>query len=193
MINKRLITSLFLTTGLLAGTAASAADYVIDTRGMHASIQFKVKHLGYSWLDGRFNSFSGEFSFDESNPEAAQISVQIDTGSLDSNHAERDKHLRSDDFLDVEQFPDASFVSTSASLDAQGNGSISGNFTLKGVTKPLTIEVSSVGAGDDPWGGYRHGFTGTAEFAMSDFGIDYNLGPESKNVYLTLNVEGIRQ
>ena len=81
--------------------SAQAADYLIDTKGSHAFIQFKIAHLGYSWLLGRFNTFSGEFSYDENNPSTARIKVDIDTASIDSNHAERDKHLRGEDFLEV--------------------------------------------------------------------------------------------
>ena len=90
---------------LLASSPLYAADYVIDTKGAHAAIEFRMSHLGYSWLTGRFNTFEGEFSYDEKNPNASKIEVRIDTTSLDSNHAERDKHLRSGDFLDTGKFP----------------------------------------------------------------------------------------
>ncbi|MCB1736569.1 MAG: YceI family protein, partial [Gammaproteobacteria bacterium] len=80
---------------LLALTPLAHADkYQIDTKGAHAFIQFRIKHLGYSWLYGRFNTFDGWFSYDEANPDASQVEVNIDTASVDSNHAERDKHLR---------------------------------------------------------------------------------------------------
>lgn len=78
--------------------AANAADYVIDTKGAHASINFKVNHLGYSYIKGRFNKFDGEFSYDPANIAASSVVVNVDTRSLDSNHAERDKHIRSADF-----------------------------------------------------------------------------------------------
>jgi polyisoprenoid-binding protein YceI len=173
--------------------AAHTADFVIDTKGSHAFIQFKIKHLGYSWLYGRFNTFSGRFSYDESNPSSARVEIGIQTASVDSNHAERDKHLRSDEFLDVKKFPEASFVSTS--FEEQGNGKalLKGSFTLRGVTRPLIIQVESIGAGKDPWGGYRRGFTGRTRFALEDFGITKNLGPASKEVELILDVEGVRQ
>ncbi|MEZ5477666.1 MAG: YceI family protein [Thiolinea sp.] len=110
-----------------------------------------------------------------------------------SNHAERNKHLRSDDFLGVEKFPEAKFVSTAYKPNGDGTGVLEGEFTLKGVTKPLNIEVHEIGAGEDPWGGYRRGFEGSAKFALADYGIDYNLGPASKEVQLMLAVEGVRQ
>lgn len=172
---------------------ANAADYVIDNGGAHASVNFKIKHLGYSWLTGRFNDFSGNFSYDDAKPEASKISVTINTVSLDSNHAERDKHLRSGDFLNVDKFPQAKFVSTSVTPNADGTLSVKGNLTLHGVTKPLVIEASKIGEGADPWGGYRAGFSGTTSFALKDFGIDYDLGPASQTVDMTLHIEGIKQ
>ncbi|WP_408022357.1 YceI family protein [Spiribacter insolitus] len=180
-------------TGMAATGQAVAADYVIDTDGAHASIQFRISHLGYSWLKGRFNDFSGEFQYDAANPGDSEIVVNIDTASIDSNHAERDKHLRSADFLDVEQYPEASFVSTDYVPNGDGTATLEGEFTLHGVTRPISIDVEKIGEGEDPWGGYRVGFSGETEFALADYGIDYNLGPASETVYLELEVEGIRQ
>ncbi|MEX0386525.1 YceI family protein [Spiribacter sp. 221] len=172
---------------------AVAADYVIDTDGAHASIQFRISHLGYSWLKGRFNDFSGEFQYDAANPGDSEIAVNIDTASIDSNHAERDKHLRSADFLDVQQYPEASFVSTDYIPNGDGTATLEGELTLHGVTRPISIDVEKIGEGEDPWGGYRVGFSGETEFALADYGIDYNLGPASETVYLELEVEGIQQ
>ncbi len=185
----KLFATSVLTAGLLGSTlSAQAADYAIDKKGMHASVKFRVQHLGYSWLYGRFNNFDGTFSYDEAEPKSAKVSVTIDTSSVDSNHAERDKHLRSPDFLDVEMFPEAKFVST-----AFDGTTLTGNLTLHGVTKPVEIAVEKIGEGKDPWGGYRAGFEGKTTFAMADFGITKNLGPKSANVEMTLSVEGIKQ
>lgn len=184
-----------LGAGLLLGLSglAAAADYVIDTKGAHAFIQFHIKHLGYSWLVGRFNTFAGEFSYDEADPSAAKVAVTIDTASVDSNHAERDKHLRNADFLEVDRYPEARFVSTSYRDLGDGRGELKGDLTLHGVTRPLTIAVNHIGAGNDPWGGYRRGFEGRTEFALADFGIKKNLGPASQVVHLWLGIEGIRK
>lgn len=187
-----LLTSLILGAALNM-SSANAEDYVIDTKKAHAFIQFKIKHLGYSWLLGRFNDFSGEFTYDEKNPAAAKISVKIDPSSIDSNHAERDKHLRGKDFLHVSKYPKSSFVSKSFKQKADGTGVLTGDFTLHGVTKELVIDVKGIGHGDDPWGGYRRGFEGKTSFALKDFGMNYNLGPASKEVELFLSIEGIRK
>lgn len=177
---------------MLSG-ASQAADYLIDTKGAHAFIQFNIKHLGYSWLVGRFNTFIGDFSYDEANPDASTVAVTIDTASIDSNHAERDKHLRGDDFLNVAKYPQATFVSTGYKELGDGKAELKGNLTLHGVTRPITIDVTQIGAGDDPWGGYRRGFEGRTTLRLADYGIDYDLGPASKELELWLGIEGIRQ
>lgn len=188
MIQKTIF-ALIMSSGLLGATlSASAADYVIDKKGMHAFVQFRVQHLGYSWLYGRFNDFDGTFSYDKDKSKDTKVEVTINTSSVDSNHAERDKHLRSDDFLNVDKFPEAKFVSTSFDGDV-----LKGNLTLLGVTKLVEIAVTKIGEGKDPWGGYRAGFEGTTKFAMADFGIKKSLGPKSKDVEMILSIEGIRQ
>jgi len=185
--------------GAVALTPATALaekeQYVIDTEGAHAFVQFRIQHLGYSWLYGRFNDFGGEFTYDTDNPENSSIEVTIDTASLDSNHAERDKHLRGEDFFHVDEYPEARFVSTEIRGMGNGDGefTIVGDLTLKGATKEIEIEAEEVGHGQDPWGGYRRGFQGTTEITLKDFNIDYDLGPASRTAELELAIEGIRQ
>lgn len=190
-MNKKLLFTPLLALGLLTSSiTAQAADYVIDTKGMHASIKFRVSHLGFSWVYGRFNKFDGHFSYDATRPNSTKLEVNIDTISVDSNHAERDKHLRSNKVLDVSKFPKATFVSTGYKAGSNGKGTLTGNLTLHGVTKPVDIAVTKIGEGKDPWGGYRIGFEGNATFTMADFNILENLGPSSKNVELMLLIEG---
>lgn len=192
---KKSLAAAIAVGALSLGSLPALADtYTIDTAGAHASINFKVNHLGYSWLTGRFNEFSGEFTYDPKNLTASKINVTIDTKSVDSNHAERDKHLRSDDFLNVDKFPTATFVSKQIIPDDDADEfDIVGDLTLNGVTKSITIEVEKVGEGKDPWGGYRVGFEGEAEFALKDFNIKRDLGPASQTVKLELHIEGIKK
>ncbi|MBL4667001.1 MAG: YceI family protein, partial [Sneathiella sp.] len=183
-MNTKFIRSALLVLSLVftAGIApAQAETYIIDTKGAHAFVQFKIKHLGYSWLLGRFNSFEGNFELEENKPEASKISVTIDTKSVDTNHAERDKHLRSADFLEVEKWPTATFTSTKFEDLGNGKAMMHGDFTLKGITKSISFEVSHIGGGKDPWGGYRQGFEGRTEFAIADYGM-MDLGPASAMV-----------
>lgn len=182
-----------LASSLLLAPFALADDYQVDVKGAHAFVQFKIKHLGYSWLTGRFNTFDGKFSYDEKNPNASKINIEIDTTSIDSNHAERDKHLRGKDFLNVKKFPKASFASTAFKDLGNGKAELKGDLTLHGVTKNITIDVNHIGAGKDPWGGFRRGFDGSTTITMKDFGIDYDLGPASAQVEMYLGIEGIRK
>ncbi|GIU09812.1 UPF0312 protein [Shewanella sp. c952] len=182
-----------LAASLMMASSAQAADYVIDTEGAHASIEFRVSHLGYSFVAGRFNTFAGDFSFDESKIADSKVNVTINTTSVDSNHAERDKHLRSADFLNTAKFPEATFVSTSVDDKGDGKFVLNGNFTFNGVTKPLAIDAKVIGEGSDPWGGYRAGFTGSTEFALKDYNVQMDLGPASSHVSLNLVVEGIKK
>ena len=191
-MKKALLTAILaLSTSYVS--LAEAADYKIDVKGAHASINFKIKHLGYSWLTGRFNDFSGGFSYDPAAPEKSMVSVEINTASLNSNHAERDKHLRGDDFLDVKKFPKATFKSTKVVSDGNGVAKIHGDLTLHGVTRNIVINAKQIGAGNDPWGGFRRGFEGSTKISLHDFNINFNLGPASKEVELNLYIEGIRK
>jgi len=170
-----------------------AADYQIDKEGQHAFINFKTGHMGFSMLHGRFNDFDGTFSWDAENPENSKVNVTINTASVDSNHAERDKHLRSDDFLNVAKHPQATFVSTGVEVTGENTAKVTGDFTFNGVTKPVVSDARFVGEGDDPWGGYRAGFEGTTSIKLADYDVSMDLGPASAVVELDLTIEGIRQ
>ena len=172
--------------------SSSANNYDIDTKGAHAFINFKISHLGYSWVHGNFTDFSGSFNFDPAQPEDSSVKVSIDTSSINSSHAERDKHLRGKHFLDVRNYPEATFVSTKIEINDREKAKIYGKFTLKGVTKDIVIDAVKVGEGNDPWGGYRAGFSGTTTLSMADFNMR-DLGPASADIHITLEVEGIRQ
>ena len=174
-----------------SATASRAAEYRIDPG--HSFVQFRISHLGFSWMVGVFDKISGGFEFDPAaGPGGQKISVEIDTASIDSGHAERDKHLRSADFLNVRKFPRATFVSTGYEGDANG-GTMKGNLTLMGVTKPIAIAVKKTGEGKDPWGGYRAGFEGSVTLSRKAFGAGMSLGPASDTVHFFLSIEGIRK
>ncbi len=177
----------------LASSPVFAADYAIDKQGQHAFVNFKISHLGYSWLWGTFKDFDGGFSFDAAKPEESKVNVTLKTASVDTNHAERDKHLRSDDFLNVAKHPTATFESTSVKSTGDGTADISGNLTLNGVTKPVVIAAKFIGEGKDPWGGYRAGFEGSTTLTLKDFDIKMDLGPASQTVDLIISVEGVRK
>lgn len=189
---KKSLLGLTLGTLLFATGAATAADYKIDKEGQHAFVNFRIQHLGYSWLYGTFKDFDGTFSFDEKNPASDKVNVTINTTSVDTNHAERDKHLRSADFLNAGKFPQATFASTAVKKEGE-KLDITGNLTLNGVTKPVTLSAQLIGQGDDPWGNKRAGFEANGKISLKDFNITTDLGPASQDVELIISVEGIQQ
>ena len=190
---KKTLVALALGGALMGAGQVMAADYAIDKQGQHAFVNFKISHLGYSWLYGTFKDFDGTFSYDAANPEASKVNVTLKTASVDTNHAERDKHLRSADFLNVSKHDTATFESTSVKSTGEGTADVTGNLTLNGVTKPVVIAAKFIGEGQDPWGGYRAGFEGTTTLKLKDFDIAMDLGPASETVELIISIEGIRK
>ena len=165
MKSSNLIFALLLTGACLLPMNTMAADYTIDTT--NSFVEFKIQHLGYSWLYGRFNKLDGSMKYDAANPESSEINITIDTASIDSNHA-------------------------SYKGDAD-KGVLTGILSLHGVEKTIEIPVEKIGEGPDPWGGERAGFAGSYTLTRADFGMDYELGPASTKVILTLGIVGIKK
>uniref|UniRef100_A0A3B0MLA3 Protein YceI n=1 Tax=Arsenophonus endosymbiont of Trialeurodes vaporariorum TaxID=235567 RepID=A0A3B0MLA3_9GAMM len=188
---KKFFLALVTTILLSSVNSAIAANYKIDNEGQHAFVQFRIQHLGYSWVYGSFKNFAGDFTFDEKNPQNDQVKVVINTASIDTNHAERDKHLRSADFFNVKKYPEATFISTKVS-QVKGAYNIEGQLTLNGVTKPIVLNAILMGKGDDPWGGYRVGFEATGKIKLKDVNFKKDLGPKSQQAELIISLEGVK-
>ena len=187
------LAAIALACGILFGMpmTAQTAEFMIDPD--HSFIEFKISHLDIGWVLGRFNTIEGSFTYDpEGGPGAQKVSVTIDTASIDTNHAERDKDLRSEKSLDVENFPQATFVSTGFSGNADG-GTLTGDLSFHGVTKSISFPVRLNAEGDDPWGNYRAGFDGKYTMVRADFGETRDLGANAVTVDIELFIEGIRQ
>ena len=193
LAKKITIPALALLLSSMACADKPGGTYAFDKKGAHQFVMFKISHLGYSWLYVRFNDFDGSFTVDADNPENSSVQATIQVASLDSNHAERDKHLRGDDLLDVGEYPTATFKSTKIEKTGEKTAKITGDFTLHGVTKPVTLDAKLLGYGDDPWGGYRMGLEASTTLKLADFGITYDLGPASETVDIIISVEGVRQ
>jgi polyisoprenoid-binding protein YceI len=189
---KKTSSTMTFERGASSSTIPVAEHYVIDTEDMHAFITFRIQHLGFSWLEGRFNRFSGNFDYDANNPANNRVQVEIDVDSVDTNQEERDKHLRSKRFFDVAQYPQATFVSTKWEDSGNGQVRLHGLFTLRGVTKEITLDVSQIGSGNDQSGGERRGFEASTILHLSDYLMNEGvmLGPIAENVKVWLSVEG---
>lgn len=175
----------------------AASTWNIDPT--HSAIHFAVRHMVVSKTRGRFSKFSGQLVFDAENPEASSVQVAIEPASLDTADAQRDGHLRSADFFDVEKFPTASFKSTSVKDLGGEKYRITGDLTLHGVTRPVTLEATYEGTGKDPWGAERAGFSAITTLDRRQFGLEWNKALETggvlvgEKVELNLEIEAVKQ
>jgi polyisoprenoid-binding protein YceI len=165
----------------------------------HSAIAFSVRHMVVSKTRGRFTRWSGQLRFDAANPAASTVEVSIDPASLDTADAQRDAHLRSPDFFDVEKYPSASFRSTKVEVAAGDRYRVTGDLAIHGVTKPVVLDVTYEGSGKDPWGGERAGFLASTAIDRKDFGLEWNKALETggllvgDKVELTLEIEAVKQ
>jgi polyisoprenoid-binding protein YceI len=140
---------------LAAGSALGAQVYRIDA--VHSTLLFRIRHLGISYAYGRFRDVSGTLQLDAADPEQSKVRVEIGAASIDTGNEKRDQHLRSADYFDVERFPSISFTSTRVRKQPDDLYAITGDLTLHGVTRSVTVYMKLTGAGPDPWGGERAG------------------------------------
>ena len=176
---------------LLGLTSLGRADeFAVD--GAHAGVNFKISHLGLSWIQGRFDEFGGQFTIDSANPEKSAFELSINPASIDTNNQKRDEHLRSPDFLNAKQFPVMTFKST-AVHPVKGGYEVTGDFTMHGVTKPMTLELVGGRTAEFPKGVTRTGYS--AEFALkrTDFGIDKFQPGVGDKIYVAVSFEGTKK
>jgi polyisoprenoid-binding protein YceI len=185
------------TATLPQGNAISTRMWTVDP--MHAEVGFAVRHLMISTVRGRFGRVAGTVQLDEQRPENAKIDVEIDVTSIDTRQDQRDGHLRSPDFFDAEHHPTMHFASTGIEGDVSGDFTITGDLTIRGNTRPVTLQASAEGRGRDPWGNDRAGFSATGKLNRSDFGLTWNQVLEAggvtvgDEVKLSIDVELILQ
>ncbi|MDB5981562.1 MAG: hypothetical protein JWQ69_2577 [Pseudomonas sp.] len=190
---KKTLAALAIGSALLSANVM-AADYTVDKAGQHAFVDFKISHLGYSYITGTFKDIDGKFSFDAAKPEDSKIEFNVNTASVFTNNAERDKHISSKDFLNASKatFVSTSVKSTGKNAAGKDTADVAGDLTILGVTKPIVVKATFLGEGKDPWGGYRAGFEGTTSIKRSDFGKMMDLGPQSDAVDLYITFEGVK-
>ena len=187
---KRSFLATVLAGVLMSTTMASAALYKVDP--FHSTVGFKVKHMMISTVTGKFNNFNGTYDLEKG--VFKSLSGNIKADSIDTGITKRDDHLRSADFFDVANFGDITFVMTSAT-----KSKMTGNLTIRGVTKKVTMNIEMGGVVEDPWGNQRSGFVLSGKINRKDFGLNWNKAIEAggvvvgDEVQLVVEIEGIAE
>lgn len=187
-----------LVAPLLAAPAIQAAPENFELDQQHFSIVFSVSHMDMSYTYGMFRQAQGRFVIDKQNPAACQFQIVINADSIDTVNAKRDQHLKGPDFLDVAQFPTITFTSTSCTLDTRQQGKIvylvTGDLTMHGVTKSVTLPIEMLGEGPAPGGNeYHAGFVSQFELKRSEFGMTNLLNMVGDAIGITVSFEAVRQ
>ena len=188
---------LFSLLGILVfGNTAQAATYKVDPD--HSTVSFKIRHL-FSNVQGTFNKFEGTIDYEPGKPDTWKTSGTIDAASINTNVEQRDKHLRSTDFFEVEKYPTLVFKSGAVKEATATTAKLEGVLTMHGVEKPVVLNVEIHGVGKDPWGNGRAGFTATTKINRKEFGLNWNEALETghllvgEEVLITIEAEGILQ
>lgn len=165
----------------------------------HSHVEFAVKHLMIATVKGRFGVVRGTVHTDEADPAKGRVEIEIDADSIDTREPQRDAHLRSADFFDVEKFPTMTFRSTRIADVSGDRFTLIGDLTIHGVTREVALDVTSEGRGGDPWGGERAGFSATTKLKRSEFGLTWNQVLETggfvvgDDIRVSLDVELVKQ
>ncbi|MBM3286579.1 MAG: polyisoprenoid-binding protein [Candidatus Eisenbacteria bacterium] len=180
----------------LLTTSAGGAVYMLDPD--HSTISLNATHLGIGTVQGHFEKFSGTLEFDPTKVSASKVQVRIDASSISTNHSFRDQHLRSPEFLDVQEYPEILFESTEVTASDRSEFQIAGNLTLHGVTRPVVLQAKFRGAATDMEGKSRIAFAASTRIDRKDFGMAWNriIGGSplvGQIVEILLDVEGVEQ
>jgi polyisoprenoid-binding protein YceI len=180
-----------------AHEVTGVARWEIDP--VHSEIAFSVRHLMVATVRGRFNQFQGVIAFDPAHPEQGRVEVTIEAASIDTRNEQRDNHLRSPDFLDAEQYPTITFTSRRIESSGDNRFRVTGDLTLRGVTKEVVLDAEFLGVTKDPWGGERAGFTARTRLNRHDFGASWNVALEAggwlvgDTLEVTLDIEAVHE
>lgn len=175
----------------------SKSKWVVDSS--HSSIEFSIKHMMIAKVKGRFNSFEAHIEADPLDLTTADINFSIDVASIDTRNSDRDAHLRSADFFDVEKNPKITFQATKIVPKSEGEYEVTGDLTIRGVTRSETFTVTFEGSGKDPWGNEKAGFSGHGTIKRSDYGLTWNAVLETGGVLvgdevkISLEIEAVKE
>src|SRR5919109_1048250 len=163
-------------------TVATPAVAAWRVDPVHSHVEFSVRHLMIATVRGRFGELAGTLTGDDNYPETASIEITIPAASIDTREPQRDAHLRSADFFDIEKYPAITFRSTRIDNVKGDHFTLVGDLTMHGVTREVALDVTAEGRATDPWGGQRAGFTATGKVKRSDFGLTWNQALETGGV-----------
>ena len=176
---------------------STQTNWNLDT--VHSTAEFKVKHMMISNVKGHFTGITGKLTLDENDPANSGVEATIDAATINTRDAQRDAHLKSPDFFDVEKYPTLSFRSTSVKRTGDGELAATGDLTIHGVTKQVVFDVEGpTPPAKDPWGGVRVGLTATTKINRRDFGLTWNAALETggilvgDEVTITLDVQFVK-
>ncbi|SDL65766.1 Polyisoprenoid-binding protein YceI [Corynebacterium mycetoides] len=155
----------------------------------HSEIGFVARHAMVTKVRGNFPDFDAQVTIDGDNPQASKATATIKTASISTGNADRDGHVRGEDFFDVEKYPEMTFESTAFNVDENGNGTVEGNLTIKETTKPVTLEVETFGVETDPFGNVRVGFEADTTIDRTEFGINFQAPLNSGGVLVSNNIK----
>ncbi len=192
---KKTLLSAVAALALLPSLAAAAGALKID--GAHSSVGFSVRHLVISQVRGQFRNVAGTLSLDEADPTRSTVSATIDAASIDTQVADRDAHLRSPDFLDVAKYPTLTFRSTHIARTGPDAFEVTGDLTLHGVTRPVTLHATLTAEVKGMYGETRRGISATGKLSRKEFGLTWNKAVEAgpvvgDEVALTLDLEAVK-
>ena len=163
------------------------ANWNLDTA--HSEIEFKVKHMMISSVKGQFEQLDVQVENQGYDLQTEKVSVSIDTASINTKSEQRDQHLKSDDFFATDNFPKITFVSTQINKTSDDEYDITGDLTVKDVTKPVTLKAEFGGIGKDPWGNQKAGYTVVGKINRADFGLTWNAALETGGVMVSEEVK----
>ncbi len=178
----------------LFATPALAEPVAYDFDKSHSNLGFSYNHLGYSTTEGRFGDWQAELLIDQEDPSKSRIDFTIEIDSLDTFFADRNKHLLSPDFFDAAKFPQATFVSTSVEKTGDNQLAVTGDLTIRGMTKPVTLDVTVTQIGAHPMANVPAvGFAAETTVRRSDFGMDMYVPYISDEVKITFHAEALQK
>lgn len=179
-MNRKLFAAFALAT-LVAIPSFAADTYAVDAS--HSEVSFQVRHLVTN-VRGRFNDFNGTINLDPANLEKSSVEFRVKAASIDTANEDRDKHLRAEEFFHVEKYPEITFKSTSIKKTGKDTYAVTGDFTMRGVTKRITLPVTYLGTARDPWGNDKAGFETATTLDRKEYGIVWNAAVDNGGVIL---------